>query len=95
MGRLIDAQEHHVIAKPDEVPTMGEPARSAWTDDLGGVPPMRTIFLELTRDDGYMAYGVGYMDTNGAFQLVSDDDDFNVGEEARWRVVRWLDPTRA
>lgn len=65
--------------------------KSAWNDDLTGIPYYRTIFFEAKNDGGYMAYALGYVDKYGVAWLkfeVPDDDP------EHWHVVRWLDPTR-
>lgn len=69
-------------------------SKSAWDDNLRAIPYYQTVFFEMERDDGFVSYAMGFVDLDGDFNLTVDDDDIPKDEEARWHVVRWLDPIR-
>lgn len=69
-------------------------SKSAWNDNLQAIPYYQTVFFEAERDDGYMAYALGYVDLDGGFMMTFDEDDAPDNDPDRWHVLRWLDPTR-
>lgn len=68
--------------------------KSVWREDLTAIPYYQTVFFEVESEDGGTAYALGYVDIDGLYNLIADDDDIPQAESDKWYPVRWLDPTR-